>query len=148
MPATRRRSTANRVTRRRFQTVVARPLGAGRAKARSLARRRRSLAPMATLAGMIGLAVTAVVAASAVLAALAGTYLAGLVLGAGMVGIAWIVSRSRRQAAVRRLGSPGRSRTLDCRRSRWDRPVAFRGEPHPPAPADRRVRPCPGSRRP
>lgn len=146
MPAS-RRSTANRVTRRRIRIVVARPLRSGRAKARWLARRRQSLAPMATLFGMIGLAVTAVVAASALLAALASTYLAGLVLGAGLVGIAWIVSRSRRRLAARRLGSPGRSRTLDCRRARWDRPVGFRGEPHPPAPEDRRIRPCPGSRR-
>lgn len=110
------------------------------------ARRQRSFAPRAMLVGITGLAVTGVIALSVIVATVASSFAGGLVLGAGAVITAWAVSRSTHRLSARREGIPGRSHTLDCRSSRWDRQVAFNGQPHPPAPADRRIRPCPGSR--
>lgn len=102
------------------------------------ARRQRSF----LLVGLTGLAVTGVLALSAIVSVLISGFVGGLALGVGIVGVAWLVSRSLHASGRRRPA--GRSHTLDCRRSRWDRPLPFNGQPHPPT--DRRVRPCPGSR--
>jgi hypothetical protein len=150
MPETRRRARPNRMTRPRIQGVaprqhpVTRP---ARAAADWLTRHRRSLASWAMVAGITGLSLTALVSASAAVAAFVDTFLAGIVLGAGLMVTGWAVFRSRGRLVERRRGTPARIRTLDCHRSRWDRPMPIQGAPHPPAPADRRVRPCPGSRR-
>jgi hypothetical protein len=150
MPETRRRTRPNRIIRRRIQGVAPRSrvvIRPARAASEWLTRHRCSLASWAMVAGITGLALTALVAAAAAVATFVDNFLAGIVLGAGLVVTGWTVSRSRRRLVERRQGSPGRIRTSDCHRSRWDRPVIFDGAPRPPAPADRRVRPCPGSRR-
>ncbi|MDQ1418096.1 MAG: hypothetical protein QOJ52_58 [Acidimicrobiaceae bacterium] len=128
MPRRRLRSTLTRVTR-----IGRRP--------RSTA----SLAAAATVGGLTGLALVALVAASVVLAAFASAYLAGLVLGAGLVVTGWVLTSTQR-LGQRRTRVPGRSRTMDCRQSRWGPRPTTTGQPHPPTEAQRRVRPCPGTR--
>jgi hypothetical protein len=128
MPRTRLRSTLTRVTRigRGPQTTA-------------------SLATTAIVAGLTGLALVALVAASVVLAAFASPLLAGVVLGAGLVVTAWVLTSTQRRDQ-RRSRIAGRSRTMDCRQSRWAPRATAMGQPHPPTEAQRRVRPCPGSR--
>jgi hypothetical protein len=97
---------------------------------------------------MIGLGVVAVIVASALAAALISAYFGGLVLGVGGVVTAWIANGVlRRQRRGRPVQSLGRSRTRDCQQARWAPPSKPTGAPHPPTPAQQRVRPCPGSRR-
>jgi hypothetical protein len=116
-----------------------------RARAGWTRRRPRTVESTFTVVGVIGLALVTVVAVSALVAAFIDTYLAGGVLGAGVIGSAWAVSSHSRRRTVRRR-VPGRSNTLDCRQARWSRPVATVGKPHPPTAAQRRVRACRGSR--
>jgi hypothetical protein len=108
-------------------------------------RQRRTTASVATLAATTALALTLVIAVSAGIAIYVTAYLGGVVLGVGTIGMAWLFSSSW-QAPAKRGRSLGRSRTQDCRQARWTRPV-HSVVPHPPTEAQRRVRPCPGSRR-
>jgi hypothetical protein len=110
-----------------------------------MTRQRRTTASMATLAATTGLALTLVVAVSAGLAIFVTAYIGGVVLGVGLIGTAWLFSSSWQKPA-KRGRALGRSRTQDCRQARWAKPT-HAVEPHPPTEAQRRVRPCPGSRR-
>jgi hypothetical protein len=122
------------------------PAGRWRPGAKRTATRQRSLAPLATLAGMTGLAVTVVVTASAVLAVMINAYAAGVILGAGLMTVGWGVSRSRVWRTTRRTPVAGRSRTLDCHRSRWDRLMSLDRPAFPAPPTDHRAASCRKSR--
>ena len=106
---------------------------------------RAIVARWALLVGLAGLSIAAVVTASAVLAVYISPLLAGIVLGAGCVGMIWTFLTSVRQLGARVRRAPGRSLTLDCRQARWASPPDFGGQPHPPPRTERRVR-CRGSR--
>lgn len=96
--------------------------------------------------GLSGLAVVAMVGVSVLVARSVNPYTAGLMLGIGVATTASILY-ARRRLARRPRRAPGVSRTRDCRQARWSAPSKPFGAPHVPTAAQRRVRPCPGSRR-
>jgi hypothetical protein len=103
---------------------------------------------MATMGGLAGLALIGAVTLSALVATVLNTFAGGIVLGVGTVTVAWVMFNNGGRFQQHRSRIPGRSRTLDCRRRRWQPRVASGGYPHLPSPADRRVRPCRNSRHP
>ena len=122
------------------------PAGRLRSQATRVRTRPQTVASTAMLVGLTGLVVVAVVGASAALALLASPYVAGVVLGAGLLGVVWALSNTSHRRAQPRGRVPGRSKTMDCRRARWAPRSTAVGQPHPPTEAQRRVRPCRGSR--
>jgi hypothetical protein len=121
------------------------PKGRPSSRATSI-RRRPNVAAIATLTGLTLLGLTAMVGISAAVAAFTDRYVGGLLLGAGLVAAAWAASAWLQRHRRRPAPSPGRSRTLDCRDARWSPRQSAMGTPHPPTEAQRRVRPCPGTR--
>jgi hypothetical protein len=117
-----------------------------RAGVKKATTRRRSLAPVATLAGMTGLALTVVIAASALLAAVTNTFAAGVLLGAGTLTVVWGASRSRAWPGQSHQPEVGRSRTADCHRPLWDRPAPVEGRRFPPLPTGHGTTACRKSR--
>jgi hypothetical protein len=122
----------------------------GRRRGSKGARRARPQlgASTALLVGLMGLVVVAVTIISAAVAAVAGTYLGGLALGCGLVGTAWVSSTTWKRFRKEPAKFPGRSRTQDCRQARWAGASDPFASPRPPTHDQRRIRPCPGSRRP
>jgi hypothetical protein len=109
--------------------------------------RRARVASNATVVGVTGLVMLAIITGSVVLSHYADIYAAGLVLGSGVATTAWVLNARARRIARRPRRAPGVSRTRDCRQARWTGPAKPNGAPHLPTAAQRRVRPCPGSRR-
>jgi hypothetical protein len=103
------------------------------------------MASTASLVATAGLGLVAVVATAGVIAGF-NVFVAGLVLGAGLIIAAWATFAVWRRQGHRPAPSLGRSRTRDCRQARWAPRRRVVGAPHPPSEAQRRVRPCPGSR--
>jgi len=99
------------------------------------------------VAALAGLVLIAVIALSAVLAAYVSSYAAGLMLGVGLVALAWGLSATSRRLNRRRVPAPGRSRTRDCRQARRSGPAKPFGAPRLPTGNQARSVPCPGSRR-
>jgi len=107
--------------------------------------RRRGLVN-ATLFALAVPALIVMFAASALVATYVSSYVSGVVIGVSLIGLAWLVV-----AVYHRLNKcgprpTGRSLTQDCHQAKRQGPSLPFQAPRPPTPAQRRVRPCPGSR--
>ena len=108
-------------------------------------RRSRSLAN-ATLFALAVPALIVVLAGSALVATYVSAYASGLMLGVGLIGLAWGVSVAFHRLNACQPRPTGRSLTQDCRQARRLGPALPFQAPRPPNPAQLRARPCPPSR--
>ncbi|MGH9125900.1 MAG: hypothetical protein ACRDZ8_14410 [Acidimicrobiales bacterium] len=100
----------------------------------------------ATLFAAAVQALIVVVTASALVSTLVSRYVSGMVLGFGLVGLAWGVLTVYQRLNKCDPRPTGRSLTRDCHQAVRQGPALPFQAPRPPTPAQRRVRPCPGSR--